>query len=557
MGFEKSGRTPSVMYTVNNAKGKYFIEAYHSDGSNYAFGFATITDTVAQMKKGSDDPHTPIFFHFTEKATIIQQQRFRDTCREAGFLNVRLISFDTVNLSLLIGSHHINVIPGRFVAVLTSELFYIVTRDGRNLKLHKAAPFEQFRFRRCSVDSVVISNMTNDFEEAAVDKIRKCLHPIPVNVGTFWPMNDFLPVLLRSHLGETTSNRYIFNAFCDFDIDIKGQKLIETRFKELPLSVTTDVAVSNVTKLDVNLIKSERTVEVLKTFTLKSGARFVRIVILVESCCDITATMEVVDTAETLQPVICAGGIVATDCLSKEASPAKVEPTVMVMEKSTQDVSSKPTDNNVVKSKKNRSQRRREGRRNAQMNGAPGNQSKPAAAPIENGSIALPRELSQLKLDPLPTTVLTFTSDNRVLIKADTTYTGNKDVFAYVRLQDGIAPMVGQQAFDALQTHPNSVFYDVTRLLAVDFDPAHPDPSWRFKTSSDTDGKVLIHGSDGITTFPIVLFGLVVKSTLLYIKEHVQSEINELGIRLPSSSAISATDLKGVSDKIGMKLVII
>uniref|UniRef100_A0A7E4V7V4 DNA topoisomerase n=1 Tax=Panagrellus redivivus TaxID=6233 RepID=A0A7E4V7V4_PANRE len=169
----------------------------------------------------------------------------------------------------------------------------------------------------------------------------------------------------------------------------------------------------------------------------------------------------------------------------------------------------------------------------------------------------LPTELSQLQLDPSPTTILTFTSDNRVLINAGKTYAGVKEVPAYVRLQSGMAPEVGQKAFDALKEHPDSVFYDITRLLATDFDSAHPDPSWRFNTSRGGDGKVLVRGGNNITTFPIVLFGLVVNSTLKYIKEHQKSEVTELGIRLPSGSVISDTDLKDVAQRIGVKLLLL
>uniref|UniRef100_A0A7E4VSI4 RRM domain-containing protein n=1 Tax=Panagrellus redivivus TaxID=6233 RepID=A0A7E4VSI4_PANRE len=137
----------------------------------------------------------------------------------------------------------------------------------------------------------------------------------------------------------------------------------------------------------------------------------------------------------------------------------------------------------------------------------------------------LQKELLELNLDPPPTTILTFTSDNRVLIEADETYTGDTEVLAYVRLQSGKVPKVGRQAFDALKKHPCSVFYDIPRLLATDFDPDRPDPSWGFKTTRDADGKVLVHGGDGITTFPIVLFGSVVMGTLKYIKQHLKSEV--------------------------------
>uniref|UniRef100_A0A7E4W2I5 CRAL-TRIO domain-containing protein n=1 Tax=Panagrellus redivivus TaxID=6233 RepID=A0A7E4W2I5_PANRE len=170
----------------------------------------------------------------------------------------------------------------------------------------------------------------------------------------------------------------------------------------------------------------------------------------------------------------------------------------------------------------------------------------------------LPAELSQLRLDPQPKAILTFTPDNRILIQThDETYTGDKEVLAYVRLQVGKPPIVGGRAFAALKKHPDSVFYGITRLLAIDFDPDHPDPSWTFKTSRDTDGKVHIHGGDDMTMSPIFLFGLVVKSTLLYIRENLKSDVTTLEIRLPAGSFICDVELKNISERIGVKLVVV
>uniref|UniRef100_A0A7E4WCQ9 ATP-dependent DNA helicase n=1 Tax=Panagrellus redivivus TaxID=6233 RepID=A0A7E4WCQ9_PANRE len=138
--------------------------------------------------------------------------------------------------------------------------------------------------------------------------------------------------------------------------------------------------------------------------------------------------------------------------------------------------------------------------------------------------------LDQL-MDQTPSTILTFTSDNRVVIETDETYTGNSEIRAYVRLQSGQPPQTGKVPFTALKMHPVSAFYDITRLLATDFDPDHPDPAWSFKTSRDTDGKVIVY-TRNTTTYQLVLFGVVIRSTLLYIRKHTKSDITSLGIKL-------------------------
>uniref|UniRef100_A0A7E4ZX88 Reverse transcriptase domain-containing protein n=1 Tax=Panagrellus redivivus TaxID=6233 RepID=A0A7E4ZX88_PANRE len=98
---------------------------------------------------------------------------------------------------------------------------------------------------------------------------------------------------------------------------------------------------------------------------------------------------------------------------------------------------------------------------------------------------------------------------------------------------------------------------DVTRLLATDFDPERPDSSWGFTTSRDTDGIVLVHGGDGITTLPIVLFGSIVMGTVKYIKEHIKAEVSTLGIRLPTDSVISDIELLAISQRISIKLILL
>uniref|UniRef100_A0A7E4VBE7 Glyceraldehyde-3-phosphate dehydrogenase n=1 Tax=Panagrellus redivivus TaxID=6233 RepID=A0A7E4VBE7_PANRE len=117
--------------------------------------------------------------------------------------------------------------------------------------------------------------------------------------------------------------------------------------------------------------------------------------------------------------------------------------------------------------------------------------------------------------------------------------------------------MVGKDAFDALSTHPETVFYDVTRLLATDFDPNQPNPSWAFKATRNADGKIVVRGASGIATYPIIVFGLIVRSTLLYIQTYQNSEVAALGIRFLAGSTINDADLKELSKYVGVQLVLV
>uniref|UniRef100_A0A7E4V6F1 VWFA domain-containing protein n=1 Tax=Panagrellus redivivus TaxID=6233 RepID=A0A7E4V6F1_PANRE len=896
--------TPSVVYTVMEEDGKYSTVAYrqkHPDSfSLHAVDFASVSDVVAEMQKGADSLKTSIFFYYTETVTTIEQQNFRDACRKAGFLNVRFIPLASVQLSLILGSLQVPINAGQMVAVLTPWFFYLITRDGKNLKIQKRGPFNEFQAETCTADSVVIADVSYHFETAVIDALEGSLRSKDVQViRESDRTSEFLPEFLRSSVDENAVNRYTFNNFCDFDISIMGHKFIPIRFKEFPIFVTTDVDVSHLTTLQVNLVKSEADIEHLKTFPITSNTTFVRIMIFAESSCHIIMTMTVIDNADvretavasfnmvadepriefTLSPkppignatdapslptsndatdneswlaqldaansfgadatlpknqprlkldttsttiwklavvspdrvklesddksffldlpaatkaVACVGtrpqqadasssklpitakaiesattklkrkdescyivspptkvvlpveakpgsedgscsaptktvpyaetkpqttdvtspkvpnapkAVVATTpkpesedapssksplptkltvfaettpeataefcapkppigtesvaCPEKKAetkaqscppqlpvttttvasantvpqpttaSPSKVatnaivstvsKPTseddcvskIMVTtkanagnertEKLSKDVRVKCVAaiealRNLLRAypeskkkfcssqlsfaeitsvtwpplkdstgKKNRSQRRRLARLYAAKNDTADEPSNPVDGltlcddEIDNvGSVAtLPNEMSHLKLDSSPTIILAFTSDNRVLIEADESYTGDKQLLAYVRLQSGKPPIVGKDAFDALQTHPDSVFYDIIRLLAEDFDPDYPHPLWSFKTTRGADGKLLVHGGNNVVTLPIVLFGLVVNSTLLYIKEHMTIGIPFVGIRLPCGSSISDEDLKGVSEKIGTKLIIV
>uniref|UniRef100_A0A7E5A075 Uroporphyrinogen-III synthase n=1 Tax=Panagrellus redivivus TaxID=6233 RepID=A0A7E5A075_PANRE len=531
---------PSIIFSITYFFGTFLIIKL---GRNQVFdeaNLSTVDEAVAFMKIRTPKSVTAVvFFQYSEDATILTLQSFRAECRKAELSDVRLISFDSVSVSHFLESLQIPIDNGQSVAVLSPKYFYIITRDGRKLKVRTGGPMNEFEVKRCNVKSVIIAHASRRFTKAMLDELEKKFGSNLHIVTDVQKLGDFIREFWWSFVDESVSNTYALNDYCDFDIEIKGHMVISTRFKEIPLSISADVTVSD-TSLEVNLVKSEKTVERLEMFTLKRGTKCVRITVDIKSPCDITVKMVELDVS----------AVYLAPRKPKELPKLEVKSVADKMN----NIEVPVLTQSAAKSKKSGAQRRK-ARLQAAQNGtcdgpASGNEA------VANGE-TLPNELSQLDLNPPPTTILTFTSDNRVLIKADATYTGDKEILAYVRLQSGKAPHVGKGALDALQKYPGSVFYAITRLLAVNFDPAHPDPLWRFKTSRDTDGKVLIHGDDGITTFPIVLFGLVVRSTLLYIKKHIQSEVTELGIRLPSGAVINDADLKGVSEKIGTKLVIV
>uniref|UniRef100_A0A7E4ZTY6 Guanylate cyclase n=1 Tax=Panagrellus redivivus TaxID=6233 RepID=A0A7E4ZTY6_PANRE len=525
-----NGHNPDMVFLANLFQGSFIMSKIQQNQVIDKADVATVDEAIAFMKTRTSKSLTSVVFFQYNQQTTVSLQTFRDKCRDAGLLDVRFLPYLSAGISLIFERIQIPIDNGQFVALLNPSMFYIVTRVGGNLKMHKGGLLEDFNVNRCTVSKVIVADAFGRFNKSTFNKLQKKfqshVHLVTTDLHN---IDSFLPQLLWNSVDEMAANKYVFN-FCDFVIDIGGESLF-TLYKEFPFTMTADVAVFGTT-LEVNLFNDEF-VELLKKFTLQRGTRRVRIVVNAESACDITVTM--VDVAK---PAV------------KETIDAE---------------QSLPTRDTAVRKKKSRSERRRQARRNALQNGTSDGPSKATEVPTSHdddvatagSKTTLPEELSQLQLDPPPTTVLTFTSDNRVLIKADETYTGVTQLLAYVRLEAGAAPIVGQQAFDALKTHPKSVFYGITRLLAIDFDPAHPDPSWTFKTSRDADGKLLIHGGDDIVTLPIVLFGLVVNSTLLYIREHQKSEVTELCIRLPTGSTISNAELKSVAQRIGIKLVLL
>uniref|UniRef100_A0A7E4ULN7 BPI2 domain-containing protein n=2 Tax=Panagrellus redivivus TaxID=6233 RepID=A0A7E4ULN7_PANRE len=541
----------SVIYSVIHG-GSFTVARVHQNSEDDQISFSTIADAIAFMKdRTSNSAAAVVLFHYSEISTIDLMQTFRKGCQKAGFFKMRFVPYESLPLSLLLGSLQYHIDAGKSVAIVYPEKYYVVVRDGRHLKVRTWGPFDIGKINSHNVDGVIITKILRSFLKEALNELLRKLKPKNVRIDTGLNLYESIfPPFLQSSADETASNDYAFNNFCDFDVVVNGQMPIITRFMEIPFSVTAEVAVLDKKVLEVQLFRIEKLMEPLKTFPIARGTKSVRVVVRVESASDITVTMEAVcRVKDAHKPNTVSGSIESTVTLREKPSQPKAATTVSAKQSNGKAIDVPlplPTNNHVAKGKKNRSQRRKQARLNAAKNGSADGPLKPTAAPASlDDGVDTSRPI---------TTVLTFICDNRVLIKAEETYTGNKEVLAYVRLQTGKVPEVGKRAFDALKKDRKSVFYDITRLLATDFDP---DPSWRFKTSRNTDGKVVIRGSNGVITFPIVLFGLVVRSTLLYIQEHVKSEITSLGIRFPSGCAIPDTELKDVSKRIGVELVLL
>uniref|UniRef100_A0A7E4ZUT4 Early transcription factor 82 kDa subunit n=1 Tax=Panagrellus redivivus TaxID=6233 RepID=A0A7E4ZUT4_PANRE len=547
------GSKYSLIYSIIHG-GSFTVARLYQNEESGQESFPTIDDVIAFMKdRTSNTAATAVLFHYSEISTIDLMQGFRQKCRNAGFFKVRFIPYESLPLSLLFGTVEYHVDDGKSVAIVYPEKYYVVVRDGRHLKIRTWGSFNIEQINSHNVDSVIITNVLRNFTKEELDGMLPKLKSKNVRIAAGMKLYESIfPPFLRSSADETASNDYAFNNFCDFDVVINGQRSILTRFVEIPFSVTAEVAVFDKTVLEVQLLRIVKLLEPLKTFPIACGTKSVRIVVRVESACDITVTMEAVGRVEnTDKPKAVSDSKESTVTSAKKPSQPKMATTVSAKrpDDRTLDVPLPlATSNDAVKVKKNRSQRRKQARLNAAKNGTGDEPAKATDVPSTCHKVLTNRPFM---------TILTFTSDNRVLIEADTSYTGNKEVLAYVRLQIGKVPEVGKHAFDALKKDRKSVFYGLTRLLAADFDPDHPDPSWRFKTARDADGQVVIRGRNGVVTFPIVLFGLVVRSTLLYIQEHVESEITSLGIRLPSGCAIPDAELKDVSKRIGVELVLL
>uniref|UniRef100_A0A7E4ULP0 DNA helicase n=1 Tax=Panagrellus redivivus TaxID=6233 RepID=A0A7E4ULP0_PANRE len=608
--YKPRDRQTPVVYAVWIKQNRYHLFAISEDHHSDEGSFTSTADLFIYILKSSTIPATKaIFFVFGIENTISELQEFRDFCAKIEvYQPVKFIFNDSLNLSFTFDRAGIPVLPGQTVAVLTPRVCYAVQQDGRFLQVLDWFLLQDLDFNKYDIDTVVVSNVKNTFTQSDLEHLRLKCYPRAVIV---LPGTDVLerplPKFFWSRVNGTDFGGNLCTNFGFFDVHIKGDggvaETVVTRFRAVPYTVTADVKVADAKTLNVILLRSEDYSGLLQKFDVPNGAKAVRFTIRVESVCDITASMDVIDETEvTRQPerlkvignrgrkpstvdlMIQFGTKCKTVSLT-EQTPFTINEEVDVGDTSEVTVHAVPHGKvgspSAVKTLKFKKPAFRKvsitvnvDQRNAtELTLRTASTYKPAIQPTET-SDSLNIALSQLKLDPPSTTDLTFTSDNRVLINAGKTYFGDKVIPAYVRLQNGMAPEVGQKAFDALKKHPGSVFYgwlifrtyfwfntvtflDITRLLAADFDPDHPDPSWRFKTTRDSDGKVLVHGDDDVVTLPIVLFGMIVKCTLIYIKEHQKSHVPILGIRLPAGCVISDADLKTISPLIGVELILL
>uniref|UniRef100_A0A7E4V6D2 RNA helicase n=2 Tax=Panagrellus redivivus TaxID=6233 RepID=A0A7E4V6D2_PANRE len=511
---KRQGATQSsVVYAVMDLSADvdcdyFLLVTYHRDETFEEEQLWSINGIISHI----NDPSALIIFCYSGFLQRERLKEFRDSCFKAGYRNIRLLSSQSVQFSMLLHTAVLSVSTGqRGVIGLWPYGYVIFENDGERLKTRKSAGLlsrvKYSEIAKYNVDFAVIQDFKCYIPKETFDCFRRSVpaenfHVVSlegakmVDVRPYTvildgkKLDEFCPKFLWSLADGSDFNGCLFDDFCDFDILVESAdysiwKFIQTRFKSFPFTVIVDIEVEKESSFHVYLFKDLK--EVLVEYDVPHDAKSVRCAISVESACDITVIVDVVDMLDD-------------------------------------------TDVSVIQS----------------LN-----------IVDDTGSLPiLSKELSQPELDPPPTTILTFTSDNRAMIEADETYTGDAEVLAYVRLRSRKVPQVGKQAFSALKRHPHSVFYDITRLLATDFDPNYPHPMWSFKTTRGGDGKVVIHGGGNIKTTPIVLFGLVVNSTLLYIKEHIESDVTTLGIQLPLGCAISDDDLMAISEKIGVELVI-
>uniref|UniRef100_A0A7E4V6Q5 Cadherin domain-containing protein n=1 Tax=Panagrellus redivivus TaxID=6233 RepID=A0A7E4V6Q5_PANRE len=559
----QQNKPPSVVFSIIN-RHNYALDAHYPNHTSSEGEFKTLREVIAQMLKTAPISSTAAIYCVNTITARSDLQKFSDTCKKLGYPTVKFISNVSYTLSLILGMSEIIVNSGQQIVILDSLQYHIVVSDGTYLSVVKFGTVDKIDSKYFKGNPTVVENGFNIYSEVNIDNLRQLCYPAPVYVVTGVKYTLKLQSKYFLSLANGTGfDGKLFYDYSDVDFGIKGvgvAKTVDTRFKATPFTVTTDVEASN-TKLSILLVTSAPDVEMLKEFVVPRGVKDVRFTFHVESICDITVSMDVIDKdrdgdfskTNTLKRLNRSQNhLPLTSCENAEVKQVDASRSI---EKKTGD---------VPKKRKNGTQRRKEAILKAEKEKTVSDPTKSSHCPQSRNGIevatsnsTLPKELSQLKLESPPKTVLTFTSDNRVLIEADETYTGDKEVLAYVRLQGGKPPQVGKEAFDALKKYPDSVYYDITRLMATDFDPNYPHPMWSFKTTRDADGKVVIRGSDNVETLPIVLFGLVVNSTLLYIKEHLKSDVTHVGIRLPTGSVVSANDLKQVSERIGVELVML
>uniref|UniRef100_A0A7E4USW0 RNA-directed RNA polymerase n=1 Tax=Panagrellus redivivus TaxID=6233 RepID=A0A7E4USW0_PANRE len=155
--------------------------------------------------------------------------------------------------------------------------------------------------------------------------------------------------------------------------------------------------------------------------------------------------------------------------------------------------------------------------------------------------------------------VLTFTENNQVLISAGSTYTGDTEFPAFLRLKytNGTPEfLVGATAKATTKKSRKHLIYDVPSLLAANINPHH-DKNWTFDTSRSDDGSLLIHLNAKDRTYPVVVFGHILRAVLQHVNDHLPTKLERVGIRLPGEISISEEDLSKISSKLDVVLVLL
>uniref|UniRef100_A0A7E5A0P9 Lactamase_B domain-containing protein n=1 Tax=Panagrellus redivivus TaxID=6233 RepID=A0A7E5A0P9_PANRE len=489
-----------VIYLVKCIGATYFLEAILSNRVSEEGFFKTLPELMAHMvTKFAISTTAAVYFIYTIDSIQSDLQDFHNACQESGYPNVKFIPNESMNISFLLDRAKMSIQDGQLVAVVCTFDYCVFGRDGKRLRIFEKGQTCDFDPKKSKVDIVIIENSTKSFTKTDLDYFRDRFSQCNVHiVSGMEQLKAPMPKYYWSLVNGTDFGGNLFNNFGDFDFIIEGKethKRLETCFCTMPYTVAEEFEV-DFTRLRVYIARGKNW-DLFEVYHAPPGT-LVRFIFVVESAFDVTVKMEHVKSPNGLVKP----GIDAAESIDDDEVP------------------------------------------------------KPSSSPSANSDAKMAESVKKT-LDPPSETVLTFTNDNRVLIQTGQTYVGDKEILAYVRLRRGMAPEVGKCAFDALKWNPDSVFYDITRLLAIDFNPDQPDPEWRFQTSRDTDGNTVISTKGGITTFPIVLFGLVVRSTQLYIQKHSKFFVTSLGLRLPEGSVISDSDLRSVADKIGVELVLV
>uniref|UniRef100_A0A7E4VE66 Molybdopterin molybdotransferase n=1 Tax=Panagrellus redivivus TaxID=6233 RepID=A0A7E4VE66_PANRE len=517
---------PNQYAFIDNGRDVFLLTL--SSVSTVVFGAPTVDAAIAALLEAAP-PNTLKGVYLINYADFESFRRPVEALKKAGYTNIEAIDIFELSMASFIYDLPLKCGVGDAVIVCTcldtglSATVLQKRKKGWQIVLINAEPSKALASYP-SVRDVVFFEKESKQRQALIRKTfpgRK-IHP------SVMIRQELKIAFVRNRISKGDLDGYDVLPYCRYDMLLKigdRKDVIFISDKVPPFTVSKEIDVGDAPTVEIRA--NDNGVDLVKTFKFTSTKfRVVSITVSVD---------------KTLVPQVSLKTIVglSTDQLIEEA----LNKAMGFLD-----------DGNFAgfEDMMNRWQKHKDAQFEAAKKGASDGQANKQAEAI---GATLPKQLSQLELNSTPTTILNFTSDNRVLIKADETYTGVKEVLAYVLLQDGKPPMIGQQAFDALKKNRDSVFYDLTRLLATDFNPSRPNPAWGFKTTRNTDGKVVIHGGGNVITFPIVLFGLVVKSTLLYIQKHMESDVTALGIRLPVGSVVSEDELKTISQRIGVDLM--